>query len=177
MLQKKIQGNKLSALLILLTWLVCLAFAGAGAVLAAGIIDTTGSSITIGDSFQKNFQLIIIDFSIFLISIIIAIILSRKLGLSVSGNKSTTNQQVSAIFLSIIGILIGLIARDSTVESPKPSILLPIIFTISALILLYIFASSLVFTSTDSTRKKVWTPVIYFVMLAMPSVILCTFAK
>jgi hypothetical protein len=174
MLQKRIQGNKSSAVLILSTFLVCLVFAAAGAIIAAGIINTTNPA-TISDGLGKNLQLIAVDIIIFIAAVVIATVLSRKLGFSVSSDKKTTKNQVRISILGIIGIVSGLVTWNSLIKTPAPSILLPIVVVAATQICMYIFASSFVFTSSDPMRKKVWTPIVFMCMLAAPSLILYTF--
>jgi hypothetical protein len=152
-----------------------LGFAGAGALLASWLIETTDNSL--GEGLANIFYLIIIDIVLFIIAIIVAALLSKKIGYSISGDQNYTNKQVKTILFALVGIGFGLGTWIQAAKSPKPSIVLPIIVATVVQITFYLFASQMVFATSDMTRKKVWTPIVFFIMLVLPSAILYKFAQ
>jgi hypothetical protein len=179
MINKEITGHRFSTLFIILTWLVCFTFAGAGALLAPSFVgnDSPNTRNNIGTGIEKIIELIVVDVAIIILAITVATLLSYKLGYSISRNKSTTKSQITCLLVGTLGILIGLATWAASSRSPAPSIFVPIMVTTLVQIASFIVGSMFVFGNSDPQRKRVWSIAIYFLVLTTPSIILYYYAK
>lgn len=162
MLGQRVKGNYASAIIILLIFIGALLIAAVGAFVAdylyvSGFLD---------------FTLIIIDLFILVIAITTASFLAQKIGTSVSNDEKIAHRQVVAVLLCLGGILVGLGTWTQLGGSPKLSIFVPIGIASAMQLVLYLFASIFIFVNSDVVRKKVWTPIMFFLMLTAPSLIL-----
>jgi len=132
-MKNELQDKSKISIYILFIWIACLVFGGVGALLVSlAVSASTANDTTL---FAGVFELIFFDLAIFIVAIIIATKASKKVGLTVAGDKSFTKQLLRTMFFSIGGILLGLRAWLSVALSSRPPIFLPIGACLLALIL------------------------------------------
>lgn len=151
---------------ILFIWLCCAVSAVIGVFLAGEHINVNYTG------FDTLYYMLIFDSIIVITAIIAAVILSSRRRLTRSDGVVSSRLLTGAMFISLVGVIIGVVVWLNIVKvGPTPPVYIPLMLALLGQIIVYFVAARYVLSSADRLRKRLWTPIVFIVLLILPALI------